>query len=84
MFLYRASSVVCRVSCVAGSGFVLTPLIQAQIDNRARDLGVSAEEAVDSLLAEKQPSRTFAKPSDIGELAAFLCSSAANQITGTP
>ena len=40
------------------------------------------DEASAALLAAKQPSKTFATPEDIGELAAFLCSKAANQITG--
>jgi hypothetical protein len=43
---------------------------------------LSNDAASAELLASKQPSKTFATPEDIGELAAFLCSKAANQITG--
>ena len=45
-------------------------------------LQLSNDAASAELLASKQPSKTFATPEDIGELAAFLCSRAANQITG--
>jgi len=63
-------------------GWVLTPLVQAQIDAKAKELGLSNDAASAELLASKQPSKTFATPEDIGELAAFLCSKAADQITG--
>jgi len=63
-------------------GFILTPLVQKQIDDKARELGISVAEATDRLLAEKQPSKQFATPEQIGELVCFLCSDAASQITG--
>jgi 3-hydroxybutyrate dehydrogenase len=63
-------------------GWVLTPLVEAQIHARAKERKVSFEEAKDALLAEKQPQRRFALPEDIGSLAAFLCSEAAANITG--
>ena len=64
-------------------GWVLTPLVAAQCEARAEQLGVSVEEATEGLLAEKQPSKQFTKPEDLGQLAAFLCSPAAAQMTGT-
>lgn len=64
-------------------GWVLTPLVQAQCEARAEALGVSVEEATQGLLAEKQPSGQFTTPEDLGELAAFLASPAAAQMTGT-
>eukprot|EP00005_Dracoamoeba_jomungandri_P008239 CAMPEP_0174274994 /NCGR_PEP_ID=MMETSP0439-20130205/59588_1 /TAXON_ID=0 /ORGANISM="Stereomyxa ramosa, Strain Chinc5" /LENGTH=260 /DNA_ID=CAMNT_0015367065 /DNA_START=107 /DNA_END=889 /DNA_ORIENTATION=- len=63
-------------------GFVLTTLIQDQIKARAIELGDSYEDAASNLLAEKQPSGQFVKPSAIAETVAFLCSPAADQITG--
>lgn len=71
--------VTCNAIC---PGWVLTPLIQKQIDIRAAEKGLSEEEAKADLLAEKQPSKQFATTEEVGGLAAFLCSPAANQITG--
>ena len=73
------SGVTCNAIC---PGWVLTPLVQAQIEARAAANGQNIEEATRELLLEKQPSGDFATPSDLGELTAFLCTSAANQITG--
>jgi len=69
------------VNCI-NPGWVLTDLVQKQIQARAKDLRISEEEASRSLLAEKQPSMAFATPSEIGQLAVFLSSPAAAQITG--
>lgn len=63
-------------------GFTLTPLIQAQIDERAQNLG-SQERAIEALLGEKQPSQNFVQVEHLGEFAIFLCSDAASQMTGT-
>lgn len=63
-------------------GWVLTPLVQAQVDLRAKQMNLSDAEATESLLGEKQPSRQFVKPEELGELAAFLASPAAGQMTG--
>jgi 3-hydroxybutyrate dehydrogenase len=61
---------------------VLTPLVQKQIDALAERKGISGEAAKIELLSEKQPSKEFATPEQIGGLAAFLCSPAADQIRG--
>ena len=63
-------------------GWVLTPLVQKQVDARAAALGVSNEEAKRGLLAEKQPSLQFTTPEQLGELAVFLCSPAADNVRG--
>jgi len=63
-------------------GWVLTPLVQRQVDDRAQLDNLSNEEATQRLLAEKQPSLLFTTPQQIGELAVFLCSSAGNNIRG--
>ena len=63
-------------------GWVLTPLVQKQIDARAAEGGISDAEAKKQLLAEKQPSLQFTTPEQLGELAVFLCSSAADNVRG--
>jgi 3-hydroxybutyrate dehydrogenase len=63
-------------------GWVLTPLVQKQVDARAAAEGVSVEEAKKALLGEKQPSLQFTTPEQLGELAVFLCSEAAANIRG--
>ncbi len=63
-------------------GWVLTPLVQQQVDARAAKDGVDGEEAKRRLLAEKQPSLQFTTTAQLGELAVFLCSPAADNICG--
>lgn len=63
-------------------GWVLTPLVQKQVDARALSEGVSAAEAQRRLLAEKQPSLQFTTPEELAALAVFLCSPAAHNIRG--
>jgi 3-hydroxybutyrate dehydrogenase len=74
------SPITCNAIC---PGWVLTPLVQKQIDDAATRDGISGDESKARLLAEKQPSLEFATPEQIGAVAVFLCSSAANQIRGT-
>jgi len=73
------SGVTCNAIC---PGWVLTPLVQKQIDERAAKEGIPVERAKRELLAEKQPSLEFATPEQIGAAVAFLCSEAAAQIRG--
>jgi 3-hydroxybutyrate dehydrogenase len=63
-------------------GWVLTPLVQKQIDDRAAREGITAEKAKVDLLSEKQPSLQFVTPEQLGELAVFLSSPAADNIRG--
>lgn len=65
-------------------GWVLTPLVQKQIDDRAAKEGRPAEDVRRELLAEKQPMLEFSTPEQIGALTLFLCSDAAKTITGVP
>ncbi len=74
-----ATSITCNAIC---PGWVLTPLVQRQIDDRAEREGIPVEQAKVELLGEKQPSGEFATPEQIGALCVFLCSEAADQIRG--
>ena len=63
-------------------GWVLTPLVQKQIDDRAAREGISLSQAQNELLGEKQPSLQFTTVEQLGGLAVFLCSPAADQVRG--
>ena len=73
------TGVTCNAIC---PGWVLTPLVQKQVDARATQLGVSNEEAKKQLLAEKEPSLQFTTPEELGELAVFFCSDAGKNVRG--
>ena len=64
-------------------GWVDTALIAPQIAARREQLGVSTQEAIGALLAEKQPSRRLSAPGEIARLAVFLCMPESHNITGT-
>ncbi|HLZ02359.1 MAG TPA: 3-hydroxybutyrate dehydrogenase [Bradyrhizobium sp.] len=74
------SGVTCNAIC---PGWVRTPLVEKQINDIAAQRSISQKEALRALLAEKQPSLDFVLPAQLGGTVAFLCSSAADQITGT-
>ena len=73
------TGVTCNAIC---PGWVLTPLVQKQVDAKAQQLGVSNEEAKKVLLGEKEPSMQFTTPEELGELAVFFCSPAGNNVRG--
>jgi 3-hydroxybutyrate dehydrogenase len=74
-----ASGVTCNAIC---PGWVLTPLVQKQVDAKAAALGISNEEAKNALLGEKEPSMQFTTPEELGELAVFFCSPAGRNVRG--
>jgi 3-hydroxybutyrate dehydrogenase len=74
------NGITCNAIC---PGWVLTPLVQQQVDARAKASGKSAREEEIALLSEKQPMHAFTKPENIGALAVFLASDAAVSITGS-
>ena len=74
-----ASGVTCNAIC---PGWVLTPLVQKQVDAKAAERGITNEEAKRLLLGEKEPSMQFTTPEELGELAVFFCSPAANNVRG--
>jgi 3-hydroxybutyrate dehydrogenase len=73
------TGVTCNAIC---PGWVLTPLVQKQVDARAEKDQVNNEEAKKRLLSEKQPSGEFVTPEQLAALAVFFCSPAATQIRG--
>ena len=73
------SGVTCNAIC---PGWVLTPLVQKQIEDRAKARGVSFDEETVLFVSEKQQSNKFTTPEQIGGLAVFLCSPAADNIMG--
>ncbi|UUZ48410.1 3-hydroxybutyrate dehydrogenase [Massilia sp. B-10] len=73
------TGVTCNAIC---PGWVLTPLVQKQVDDRAARDGLSNEAAKKALLAEKQPSGEFVTPEELGALAVFFCSPVSDQVRG--
>jgi 3-hydroxybutyrate dehydrogenase len=73
------TGVTCNAIC---PGWVLTPLVQKQVDAKAAAMGVTNEEATRRLLGEKEPSMQFTTPEELGALAVFFCSPAGNNVRG--
>ena len=64
-------------------GYVLTPLVEAQIPDTMAEYNMSREEVIKTVMLERQPSKEFATVEQLGGTCIFLCSDAADQITGT-
>ena len=64
-------------------GYVLTPLVEAQIPDTMEKYGMDRDEVIEKVMLERQPSKEFATVEQLGGTAVFLCSDAAAQITGT-
>ena len=73
------TGVTCNAIC---PGWVLTPLVQKQIDAKAAAQGIGVDAASKQLLGEKEPSLQFTTPDELGELAVFFCSTAGNNVRG--
>jgi 3-hydroxybutyrate dehydrogenase len=73
------TGVTCNAIC---PGWVLTPLVQKQVDARAAAGKISNQEATKQLLGEKEPSMQFTSPEELGELAVFFCSEGARNVRG--
>jgi 3-hydroxybutyrate dehydrogenase len=71
--------ITCNAIC---PGWVYTPLVQKQIEDKAAAEGVSIDEATKRLLGEKQPNKRFVKPENIGAFIAFLCGEHGAAMTG--
>ena len=73
------TGITCNAIC---PGWVLTPLVQQQVDARAAQHAIPIEQAKRELLQEKQPSGEFVTTEQLAALAVFMCSEAANQVRG--
>lgn len=72
-------SITCNAIC---PGYVLTPLVETQIKDRAQEYGISETEAAENIILAKQPSKQFVTVEQIAGSTLFLCSDAADQLTG--
>jgi 3-hydroxybutyrate dehydrogenase len=72
--------ITCNAIC---PGYVLTPLVEAQIPEQMRVHGMDRETVLREVMLQRQPSRQFATVEQIGGTAVYLCSPAAEQVTGT-
>jgi 3-hydroxybutyrate dehydrogenase len=73
-------AITCNAIC---PGYVLTPLVEAQIPDQMKAHGMDRETVLREVMLLRQPSRRFATVEQLGGTAVFLCSEAAAQITGT-
>ena len=73
------TGITCNAIC---PGWVLTPLVQKQVDAKADKQGISVEDATKQLLSEKEPSLQFTTPEELGALAVFFCSPAGANVRG--
>jgi len=73
------TGITCNAIC---PGWVLTPLVQAQIEARAKASGKSVDAEKKALLGEKQPMLEFSTPESLGGLAVFLCGPSTATMTG--
>ena len=71
--------ITCNAVC---PGFVLTPLVETQINDRAKEHGISREDTINNVILDRQPSKEFVKVEEIAALAVFLAGDAAASITG--
>lgn len=72
--------ITCNAIC---PGYVLTPLVEAQIPDTMAQYGMDRETVVREVIMQRQPSKQFATTEQLGGCTTFLCSPAADQITGT-
>lgn len=72
--------ITCNAVC---PGYVLTPLVEAQIPDTMKEYNMSREDVIKNVMLERQPSKEFATVEQMGGTVVFLCSDAAAQITGT-
>ncbi|MEQ9258520.1 MAG: 3-hydroxybutyrate dehydrogenase [Roseovarius sp.] len=72
--------ITCNAIC---PGYVLTPLVEAQIPDTMKEYGMEREEVIRNVMLARQPSKEFATVEQLGGTALYLCSDAAAQVTGT-
>jgi 3-hydroxybutyrate dehydrogenase len=75
-----AFDITCNAIC---PGWVHTPLVQKQIEDRAAAKGSDIAEEQYALLTEKQPSGKFVSPEQVAKMVCFLCGDAAGEMRGS-
>lgn len=73
------ANITCNAIC---PGWVRTPLVEKQIEDKAKAEGTSTKQAADALLGEKQPNKKFINAESIGAMIAFLCDEHGASMTG--
>ena len=71
--------ITCNAIC---PGYVLTPLVEKQINDQAKAHDIARDEVIAKVILERQPSKAFVRVEEVSALAVFLCSEAAASITG--
>jgi 3-hydroxybutyrate dehydrogenase len=69
-------------NCIS-PGYVWTPLVENQIPATMAARGLSREQVINDVLLQRQPTKKFVQPEDVGAMAVFLCGDAAANITGS-
>jgi 3-hydroxybutyrate dehydrogenase len=77
---HARDGVTCNAIC---PGYVLTPLVQAQLGDQAKARGISEQEVIDSVILAAQPTKQFVTVEQIGALAVFLASDGGAQMNGS-
>ena len=77
---HARDGVTCNAIC---PGYVLTPLVQAQLGDQAKARGISEQEVIDTVILAAQPTKQFVTVEQIGALAVFLVSDAGAQMNGS-
>lgn len=72
--------ITCNAIC---PGYVLTPMVEKQIEDQSKARNISREDAISEVILERQPSKEFVKIDEIAALAVFLAGDAAGSITGS-
>jgi len=78
--LSKDTNITCNAVC---PGYVLTPLIQKQIDAYMIEKKATGQEAIANFIAEKQPRKQFTTSEQVGDMVVFLCTESASNITGS-
>ena len=63
-------------------GFVLTPLVEKQIPEQAKELGISEERVIKEVLLGETVDKEFTTLEDVAEVALFLAAFKTNAMTG--